>query len=166
MANVHNGILSLQHFAQVANNHSPNPEGMGSITNSKNITLCWGQQKYAKTILLDKNLNIGLTWTAPGDEVFTAYLAMMPSDRVDQIQAFVSHVIPDDEKTDDDASIQPKDLVQAPDTDERELPVDTRTTVQGDEGAMTTFGVQDIAEFHIMPNDEQPTALLAQDELI
>ena len=55
MANVPNQILSPQYFAQVANDHCPNPEGMGSITNSKNITLFWGQWKYVKTIPLDKN---------------------------------------------------------------------------------------------------------------
>ena len=166
MVNVPNQILSLQHFAQVANDHCPNPEGMGSITSSKNITLFWGQWKYAKTIPLDKNLNIGLTWTVPGDEVFTAYLAMMPSNRVDWIQAFVSHVIPDDANTDNNASMQPKDPVQAPDTDKRELPVDTGTTIQGDKGATTTFGMQDLAELHVIPNDKEPTALSAQDELI
>ena len=77
---------------------------------------------------------------APGDEEFTAYMAMMLSDRVDQIQAFVSHRIPDDEDADDSASTQPRDLVQALDTHKGESPVDTGTTVQGDEGAMTTFG--------------------------
>ena len=35
-----------------------------------------------------------------------------------------------------------------------------------DKGATTTFGVQDLAELHVIPNDEQPTTLLAQDELI
>ena len=88
MADVRNQILSPQHFAQVANDHFPSPDWMGSITNSKNITSFWGQQKYAKTIPLDKNLNIGLIWMAPGDKEFTAYMAMMPSNRVDQIQAF------------------------------------------------------------------------------
>ena len=125
MADVPNRILSPQHFAQVANDHCPSPEGTGSITNSKNITLFWGQRKYAKTILLDKNLNIGLTWMVSGDEEFTAYMAMMPSNRVDQIQAFVSHVIPEDEDADDDTSMQPRDPVQALDTDEGESPVDT-----------------------------------------
>ena len=166
MADVPNRILSLQHFAQVANDHCPSPEGMGSITNSKNITLFWGQQKYAKTILLDKNLNIGLTWMVPGDEEFAAYVATMLSDRVDQIQAFVSHIIPDDKDADNDASMQPRDLVQALDTDEGESPVDTGTTVQGDEGAMTTFSMKDLAKLHITPNDKQPTTLPAQDKLI
>ena len=113
----------------MANDHCPNPEGMGSITNSKNITLFWGQWKYAKTIPLDKNLNIGLTWTAPGNKEFMAYLAMMLSDRVDQIQAFVCNVIPVDENADDDASMQPRDLVQALATNKTELPVDTGTTL-------------------------------------
>ena len=117
MANVPNRILSPQHFAQAANDHQPQPEGTGSITNSKNITLFWGQQKYTKTILLDKSLNIGLTWMAPGSKAFTAYLATMPKDRGDGIQAFMSHVIPDDTDSDDDASMQPKDPVQVPDVD-------------------------------------------------
>ena len=105
-------------------------------------------------------------WTAPGDEEFTAYLATMPNDRVDWIQAFVSHIIPEDENTDNNASMQPRDPVQAPDTDERELPVDTGMTVQEDEGATTTFGMQDLAELHVILNDKQPTTLSAQDELI
>ena len=91
---------------------------MGSITKSKNITLCLGQQKYVKTIPLDKNLNIGLTWAVPGDEKFTAYMATMLSNRVDQIRAFVSDIIQDDKNADDNASMQPRDPVQAPDTDE------------------------------------------------
>ena len=43
MAGVPNRILSPQHFAQAANDHHPQPAGTGSITNSKNITLFWGQ---------------------------------------------------------------------------------------------------------------------------
>ena len=43
MADVPNRILLPQHFAKAANDHHPKPEGMGSITNSKNITLFWGQ---------------------------------------------------------------------------------------------------------------------------
>ena len=78
---------------------------------------------------------------------------MMPSDRVDQIQAFVSHVILDDEDADDDASMQPRHPAQALDTDKGESPVDTGTTVQGDEGAMTTFGMQDLVELHVILND-------------
>ena len=166
MADVPNQILSPQHFAQVANDHRPSPEGMGLITDSKNVTLFWGQWKYAKTIPFDKNLNIGLTWMAPGDEEFIAYMETMPSNRVDQIQAFVSHIIPDDKDADDDASMQPRDLVQAPDTDEEESPVDTGTTVQGDKGATTAFSMQDLAELHVILNDEQPTTLSAQDKLV
>ena len=43
MAGMPNRILLPQHFAQAANDHHPQPEGTGSITNSKNITLFWGQ---------------------------------------------------------------------------------------------------------------------------
>ena len=120
MTGVPNRILSPRHFAQAANDHHPQPEGMGLIINSKNITLFWGQQKYTKTIPLDKSLNIGLIWMAPGSEAFTAYLATMPNNGVDGIQAFVSHIIPDNADSDDDASLQPKDPVQVPDIDNKE----------------------------------------------
>ena len=166
MAGMSNRILSPQHFAQAANDHHPQPEVTGSITNSKNITLFWGQQRYTKTILLDKSLNIGLTWTAPGSEAFMAYLVTMPNDRGDGIQAFESHVIPDNADSNDDASLQPKDLVQVPDVNKEESHMDTGTTIQEDEGATTKFGVQDLADLHVIPNDEQPTTLSAQDKLI
>ena len=156
MAGMPNQILSPLHFAQAANDPHPKPEGTGLITNSKNITLFWGQQRYTKTIPLDKNLNIGLTWMAPGSEAFTAYLATIPNDRVDGIQAFMSHLIPEIADSDNDASTQPKDPVKAPDVDKEGSPVDIRTTIQEDERAMTKFDMQDLAELHVIPNDEQP----------
>ena len=103
---------------------------------------------------------------APGSEAFTAFLATMLNDRVDGIQAFVSHVIPESTDSDNNASMQPKDPVQVPDVDKEGSPVDIRTTIQEDEGATTTFGMQDLAELHVIPNDKQLTTLLAQDELI
>ena len=103
---------------------------------------------------------------APGSEEFMAYQATMPNDRVDGIQAFVSHVIPESADSDEDASMQPKDPVQVPDIDKERSPMVIRTTIQEDEGAMTKFGMQDLAELHVIPNDEQPTTLSAQDELI
>ena len=87
----------------------------------------------------------------------------MPNDRVDRIQAFVSHVIPESADSNYNASLQPKDLVQVPDVDMEGSPVDIRTTIQENEGASTKFGVQDLAELHVIPNDEQPTTLMAQD---
>ena len=57
---------------------------------------------------------------APGSEALTAYLATMPNNGVDGIQAFVSHIIPDNADSDDDASLQPKDPVQVPDIDNKE----------------------------------------------
>ena len=166
MAGMPNRILSPQHFAQAVNDHHPQPGGMGSITNSKNITLFWGQKRHTKTILLDKNLNIGLTWMAPGSEAFTTYLATMPNNRVDGIQAFVSPVIAESADSDDDASLQPKHPVHVPDVDKEGSPMDIRTTIQEDEGATTKFCVQDLAELHVILNDEQLTTLSAQDNLI
>ena len=90
----------------------------------------------------------------------------MPKDRGDGIQAFMSHIILDDADSNDDASMQHKDPVQAPDVDREEPHMDTRTTIQEDEGATTKFGMQDLAVLHIIPTDEQPTTLSAQEELI
>ena len=103
---------------------------------------------------------------APGSEAFMAYLATMLKDRVDGIQAFVSHVIPESADSDDNASLQPTDPVQVLDVDKEGSPMDIRATVQEDEGATTKFGMQDLAELYVIPNDEQPTTLSAQDELI
>ena len=69
----------------------------------------------------------------------------------------MSHIIPDNADSDDDASLQPKDPVQVPDVDKEESHVDTRTTIQEDEGATTKFSMQDLAELHVIPNDEQLT---------
>ena len=101
-------------------------------------------------------------WTAPGSKAFMAYLATMPNNRVDGIQAFMSHVVPESESSDDDASMQPKDPGHVLDVDKEDSPIDTRTTIQEDEGAMTTFGMQGFAELHVIQNDEQPTTLSAQ----
>ena len=78
----------------------------------------------------------------------------------------MSRLIPESADSDDDVSMQPQDLVQALDVDKEGSPMDIRTTIQEYEGATTKFGMQDLAELHIILNDEQPTTLSAQDELI
>ena len=90
----------------------------------------------------------------------------MPNNRVDGIQAFVSPVIPESADSDDDASLQPKDPVHVPDVNKEGSPMDIRTTIQDDDGATTKFGVQDLAELHVILNAEQLTTLSAQDDLI
>ena len=90
----------------------------------------------------------------------------MPNNRVDGIQAFVSPVIPESADSDDDASLQPKDPVHVPDVNKEGSPMDIRTTIQDDDGATTKFGVQDLAELHVILNTEQLTTLSAQDDLI
>ena len=59
-------ILSPQHFAQQANDHKPEPNGIGYITMSSTIKLFWKQRKYSKIMTLDPKLNIAMTQTAPG----------------------------------------------------------------------------------------------------
>ena len=104
MEQVPNHILSSQHFAQAVNNHNLEPEGTGSTTNSKNITLFWGLRKYTKTILLDNRLNIGLMSMATHNEGFRAYTTKIPEEREDQIRSFISHIVPSNVE----ASIQPQ----------------------------------------------------------
>ena len=91
-----NQILSPQHFAQVLNNHILVPEGTGTFTNNRNIILFLGQRKFTKTIPLDKQLNIRLTWTAPYNEEFKAYMAKNPSVEMDNKRTFISHIIPEE----------------------------------------------------------------------
>ena len=59
-------ILTLQHFAQQAKDHNPNPDGAGCITTRSTIKLFWKQRKYSKTVTMDPKLNIAMTQTALG----------------------------------------------------------------------------------------------------
>ena len=75
---------------------------------SKNIALFWGQKRFQKTRPLDKNLNIGFTWTPCETEGFYAYFTTVEQSETKEISTFVSHIIPDSSE-DDEASLPPPD---------------------------------------------------------
>ena len=115
-------IFSPQYFAQLSNDHTPLPEGMGAIMLSRNITLFWHQHHFTKTIPLDPKMNVGLTYLVPGANRFKAFLVDILTQKEPRV--FESHIILPDEETrvfklhitlpdDDDASFQPQDLVES-----------------------------------------------------
>ena len=61
-------IMSPQHLAPQVQDHSPYPEGTGSINTSKSVTIFWNQRKYDKTVPLDPKLNVGMTTTVAGSK--------------------------------------------------------------------------------------------------
>ena len=66
-------LLSPQHWAQVANDHSPAPRGTYCYTYDDAIELVWAQRRHRRTIPLEvRGSNVGSIHTAPG---FSAYCA-------------------------------------------------------------------------------------------
>ena len=156
-------ILSLQHLAQQADDHYPREEGTGALTTSKNITLFWSQQRFAKTVPLDPRTNVGLTTTASGARSYRAFCTSIDEEETKQPSIFTSHVIPDDE---DDDSFQPRDPVEPP-APEEEDPVTSpeQSHEVSHQGPMTNLvGLGPIS--HVIPEDPEPTLLDPHDELL
>jgi hypothetical protein len=60
-------LLCPQHWAQVANDHSPQLSGTWCGTYADHVTLYWEQQKYKRTVaLLPNTANVGIIYTTPG----------------------------------------------------------------------------------------------------
>ena len=146
-------ILSPQHLAQQAHGHYPMAEGTGVLTTSKNITLCWAQKRFTKTVPLDSKTNVGLTTTASGARSFRAFCATVNVPETRQTNIFTTHIIPDEE---DDESFQPKDLVEIPTQDE------TSQAKTADE-VMTAVPKTTVVDMgpitHIIPDDKEPMSL-------
>ena len=106
--------LSPQQFAQQANSHKPEPNGIGCITTSSTIKLFWKQRKHSKMVTLDPKLSIVMTQTALGIKQYQEYKIEKEKKEKD-INIFETHIIPEDtldDKADDDMSFQPPDPVQ------------------------------------------------------
>ena len=156
-------ILSLQHLAQQADDHSPREEGKGALTTSKNITLFCSQQRFAKTVPLDPWTNVGLTMTASGARSYRAFCATIDAEETKQTNIFTTHVIPDDE---DDDSFQPRDLVEPPAPEEDDqVSWPEQSHEVNDPGPMTTL--MDLGPIsHVIPEDPEPTSLDPHEELL
>jgi hypothetical protein len=59
-------LLCLQHWAQVANDHFPKPNGTWCATYSNCIVLHWAQGKYTQTLRLVPSTNVGVLTTKTG----------------------------------------------------------------------------------------------------
>ena len=125
------------------------------------MTLFWGQKRNKEMIPLDKNLNIGLMWAAPGTEGFNTYLATVEQSETEGISTIISDIISDDYE-DDETSLQPPDPVQAPKHTDKE-DITALQTTNKTEGGTTTVGVQDHLEIHTIL---LPLALSQQGELM
>ena len=66
-------LLSPQHWSQVADDNSPEPNGTWCATYSDSVVLEWDQRKYRRTIPLSAKTNVGMLQTAPG---FSQYCAL------------------------------------------------------------------------------------------
>jgi len=68
-------LLSPQHWAQVANDHKPRPNGTLCITYADRVVLKWNQQRATKTIFLSKEQgNVASFYTAPGYRAYKAFI--------------------------------------------------------------------------------------------
>jgi hypothetical protein len=73
-------ILSLQHWAQTANNNSPRARGTYLATYNDCIELYWNQKKFKKTVPYDPSSNVATMQSAPGFRHFYAYCSEVTDD--------------------------------------------------------------------------------------
>ena len=162
-------ILSAQHFAQHMQDHKPHTEGTGCTTTSMAIVLFWDQRKFTKTVKLDPKLNIAMMNTALGIKHYKPYLMNQEGMSNQNASVFKTHIIPEDEsdkgQDDDDLSFQPRDPIQASNSQEtchptKTITEDTRQT-QDDATPTEEFSLE---LPHTTPDNREPTTIDAQDE--
>jgi hypothetical protein len=120
-------LLSPQHWAQVAKDHQPKPEGTGCITNSKEVQLFWKQRSHTKTIALNPATNVATLSTAPGYKHFSGFSAQIDPlnpEGEQNVTCFQTHVIPAGESDDELDSLSPESSSQQEDDDISFQPAD------------------------------------------
>jgi hypothetical protein len=95
-------ILSLQHWAQVANDNKPRPRGTYSATFDDCIELFWSQRQYKKTVPYCPNTNVATMRSAPGYRLFRAFCAEVMDDEPPMF--CYTNVVSDDESSDEESS--------------------------------------------------------------
>jgi len=63
-------LLCPQHWAQTANDNTPQPDGTYCVTYASKIVMFWAQRQYKKTIPLVSN-NVGILYSASGIRKYT-----------------------------------------------------------------------------------------------
>lgn len=67
-------LLSPQHWAQVAKDNKPKPNGTWCATYADRIVLFWNQEKYKRTLMLDQEgSNVATIRSAPGYHAYEAF---------------------------------------------------------------------------------------------
>jgi Reverse transcriptase (RNA-dependent DNA polymerase)/GAG-pre-integrase domain len=111
-------LLSPQHWAQEAKDHTPNRHGTWCATYFDHIVLYWQQNKFQRTIQLDKHgSNVATIRTAPGYTAYHAFCDQADSHEDRDAICFDANLISDSESdtdsvsdeydyNDDDASIR------------------------------------------------------------
>lgn len=67
-------LLSPQHWAQVANDCTPSPNGTWCATYADKVVLYWDQQQYQRTIVLDRQgTNVPTIRSAPGFNTYSVF---------------------------------------------------------------------------------------------
>ena len=67
-------LLSPQHWAQIAKDHSPIPKGTRCITYDDSVVLEWAQRRYKRTLpLIQHGTNVANLHTAPGYQHFQSF---------------------------------------------------------------------------------------------
>ena len=74
-------LLSPQHWAQESKDHFPKKNGTWCATYDSYVVLHWNQNKFTKTVRLDKNTNVATMSSAPGFKKYRAFTAVIDANR-------------------------------------------------------------------------------------
>ena len=159
--------------------HKPHAEGTGCTTTSTTIVLSWNQRKLTRTVKLNPKLNIAMMNTTPGIQQYKSYIMNQGEEPNRHTHIFETHIIPEeesdqqqeDDEEDNALSFQPPDPVQAANKSGFDHKVDhANESATGDtqhNHNITSTADKFALEFpHMIPDNEEPTTISAQDELM
>ena len=86
-------LLAPHHWAQEAQDKSPNPRGTWMATYDDCIILYWNQGKAKRTIMMSKSTNTPLTRTTSGTKTYWAYSAKIEALKACTSNFKVEHVL-------------------------------------------------------------------------
>ena len=128
-----------------------------------------------KTVKLDSKLNIAMTNTAPGIKQYKSYIMNQGEASNWDANIFETHIIPEEEsiqgQEDNNLSFQPLDPIQAINKSGIDHKVDhvikpATGDTQQTHNDTTTAEEFSLELLHTIPDDREPTAISAQDELM
>jgi len=149
-------LLSPQHWAQVANDHTPKNNGTWCATYSDYVRLLWGQEKFQRTIPLDPSTNVATLHSAPGFKNAYAFF-----NEVEEEEFGLPTVVSDseDEGNDNQGEQQQEDESVAGHDSDTKTP--TPDPTHGPDETMQTpepieFTVVDLEQSESAPNIVEP----------